>query len=129
GNTGSVYGPELTRIGAARSVDYLKQSITDPSADIQPEYEGITAVTRDGKKIRGVRINEDTFSVQIRKPDQTFALFSKAELKEVVAETKSLMPAYTNMPAKDLNDLIAYMETLRGGVTASTDAQKAKGIH
>jgi len=129
GSTGSIYGPELSRVGAARSIEYLKQSITDPSADIQPEYEGVTAVTRDGKRIRGVRINEDTFSVQLRKPDQTFALFDKAELKEVVHETKSLMPAYQTLPAKDLNDLVAYMETLRGGVAASTDAQRAKGIH
>ena len=40
GETGSVYGPELTRIGGARSVEYLKQSIVDPSADIPTEYEG-----------------------------------------------------------------------------------------
>lgn len=129
GNQGSIYGPELSRIGAARSVNYLKQSIIEPSADIQAEYEGVTAVLKDGKKVRGVRINEDTFSVQLRKSDQTFALFDKADLKEVVAEKQSLMPAYKRLPAKDLNDLVGYLETLRGGVSATKDADKAKGIH
>jgi len=129
GNQGSVYGPELSRIGAARSVDYLKQSIIEPSADIPTEYEGVTAVLKDGRKVKGVRVNEDTFSVQIRKPDQSFALFDKAELTQVAPETQSLMPAYKRLPAKDLNDLIGYLETLRGGVSAGKDADKAKGIH
>ena len=129
GAQGSVYGPELTRIGAARSVNYLKQSITEPTADIPTEYEGVTAVMKDGKKVRGIRINEDTFSVQLRKPDQTFAMFDKVDLKEVVPEKESLMPAYKRLPAKDLNDLVGYLETLRGGVSATKDADKAKGIH
>ena len=45
GNTGSVFGPELTRVGASRSYDYLKQSLLDPSADITPGAEGITVTT------------------------------------------------------------------------------------
>jgi len=129
GNAGSIYGPELTRVGAARSPEYLKQSLVDPTADILPEYEGVSAVTKDGKKIRGVRVNEDTFSVQIRKPDQSYALLDKSDLQQVTAEKKSLMPAYKTLPAKDLDDLVAFMETLRGGIVSSTDAQKAKGIH
>ena len=128
GNQGSIYGPELTRIGAARSADYLKQSIVDPSADILPEYQGVTVTAKDGKKVRGVRINEDNFSVQIRKADQTFAMLDKSDVQSVTSETKSLMPAY-KLPAKDLGDLIAYMETLRGNINAAKDAEKAKGIH
>jgi putative heme-binding domain-containing protein len=129
GDQGSSYGPELTRIGAARSSDYIRESILNPSADIPPEYSGVSVVTRDGKKITGVRINEDTFSVQLRRQNEQFALFKKDELQSVADESKSLMPAYTRLPPKDLQDLLAYLETLRGGVKAGTDANKAKGIH
>jgi cytochrome c oxidase cbb3-type subunit 3 len=128
GDAGSSFGPELTRIGAARSSEYIKQSLLDPSADISPEYEGVTAVTRDGNKVRGVRINEDTFTLQLRQPDEKFAMFDKSELQETVHETKSLMPAYNRLPAKDLRDLLAYLDSLRGGVLSGADAQKAKGI-
>jgi cytochrome c oxidase cbb3-type subunit 3 len=128
GGAGSSFGPELTRVGAARSSDYIKQSILDPSADIAPEYEGVTAVTRDGKTIRGVRINEDTFTLQLRQPDEKFAMFDKSELQNVVHETKSPMPAYNRLPAKDLQDLLGYLDSLRGGVLSGADAQKAKGI-
>jgi putative heme-binding domain-containing protein len=127
GDAGSSYGPELTRIGAARSPEYIRQSIVDPTADIPQEYEGVTAVTKDGKRVRGVRVNEDTFSVQLRQQNEKFAMFQKADLKEVVHEDKSLMPPY-RLPMKDMTDLVAYLDMLRGDLTTGADAQKAKGI-
>jgi cytochrome c oxidase cbb3-type subunit 3 len=129
GNIGSIYGPELTRIGAGRSLGYIRESILDPSADIAENYGGVTVVTKEGKRVSGVRVNEDTFTVQIRKPDQAFALFDKSETKEVIHETKSMMPAYTHLSATDLQNLIAYLEALRGDQAAGADANKAGGIH
>jgi cytochrome c oxidase cbb3-type subunit 3 len=129
GETGSNYGPDLTRIGASRSPEYIRQSIVEPSADIPEEYRGVSVVTMDGKRITGARVNEDTFSVQLRLQNDQFALFRKSSLKAVEDEKKSLMPAYQKIAAKDLQDLRAYLDTLRGSVTATTDAEKAKGIH
>jgi cytochrome c oxidase cbb3-type subunit 3 len=129
GNSGSVYGPELTRIGAGRSLEYLRESVVNPSADIADNYGGVTVVTKEGRKVSGVRVNEDTFTVQIRKPDQAFALFDKSEVKEVIHETKSMMPAYDRLSATDLQNLLAYLETLRGQQAGGADANKAGGIH
>src|SRR5437868_13421847 len=92
GDAGSVYGPDLTRIGAARSSEYIKDSVVNPSADIPEDYEGVTVVTRDGKRITGIRVNEDTFSVQLREPSQKFRMFQKTEVRDVIHEKKSLMP-------------------------------------
>ena len=128
GSAGSIYGPDLTRIGAGRSLEYLRESVVDPSADIAENYGGVTVVSKDGKKVSGVRINEDTFSVQIRKPDQGFALFDKSQTKEVIHETKSMMPAYNRLSASELQNLLAYLETLRGSQAAGADANKAQGI-
>ncbi len=128
-DSGGDFGPNLTRIGGARSSEYIHQSIVDPSADIPPEYEGVTVVTSDGKKLTGVRVNEDTFSIQLRLQNGKFGLFKKSDLKTVTYEKKSLMPAYDKLPAKDLQDLLAYLATLRGDVKAISDAAKAKGIH
>ena len=129
GNNGSIYGPELTRIGAGRSLEYIRESIVDPSADIADNYGGVTVVAKDGRRISGVRVNEDTFSVQLRKPDQGFALFDKSATKEVIHETKSMMPAYTHLSATDLQNLLAYLQTLRGEQASGADANKAGGIH
>ena len=128
GNTGSIYGPDLTRIGAGRSLDYLRESVVDPSADIAENYGGLTIVTMDGRRIAGVRVNEDTFTVQIRKPDQAFAIFDKSEVKEVIHETKSMMPAYNSLSPTDLQNLLAYLSSLRGNLASGVDANKAGGI-
>jgi cytochrome c oxidase cbb3-type subunit 3 len=129
GESGGDYGPNLTRIGGARSTEYIRQSISEPSADIPPEFEGVTIVTAQEKKLTGVRVNEDTFSIQLRLQDGKFALYKKSELKSVSYEKKSPMPAYEKLPAKDLQDLLAYLDTLRGSISAMDDATKAKGIH
>src|SRR5262249_795649 len=129
GNTGSIYGPDLTRIGAGRSPEYLRESIVDPSVDIADNYGGVTVVTKEGRRGSGVRINEDTFTVQIRKPDQAFALYEKSEVKEVIHETKSMMPAFNRLSAADLQNLLAYLGTLRGPQASGADVNKAGGIH
>ena len=128
GSEGSVFGPDLTRIGAGRSAEYIRESIVNPSADISEDYTGVTVVTRDGKRITGVRINEDTFTVQLRDASQTFQMFQKNEVQQVVPETKSLMPAYSSLSQNDLQNLLAYLDTLRGDLNAGAGVKKEKGI-
>jgi cytochrome c oxidase cbb3-type subunit 3 len=125
---GSVFGPELTRIGAGRSAEYIRESILDPSADIADDYSGVTVVTKDGKRVTGLRVNEDTFSVQLRDASQNFRMFQKDEVQQVIAETKSLMPAYKSLSADDFQNLLAYLNTLRGDLSAGAGVKKEKGI-
>src|SRR5207245_3862967 len=113
GTEGSVYGPELTRIGAGRSPDYIRESIVNPSADIPEEFTGLTVILRDGKRIKGVRINEDTFTVQLRDASQNFRMFQKDEVQQVTREAKSLMPVYSSLSKDDLQNLLAYLDGLR----------------
>jgi putative heme-binding domain-containing protein len=128
GDRGSVYGPDLTRIGAARSLEYLRESLLAPSADILQEYEGVTVVTGEGKQVTGIRVNEDNFTVQLRDASQQFRMFVKNEVSQVKHEAKSLMPAYGSLPPADLQDLLAYLGSLRGSIKAGGDVRKADGI-
>jgi len=125
---GSIYGPDLSRIGAARSSDYIRDSIVNPSADIPEDYQGVTVVMRDGKRLTGIRVNEDTFSVQLRDPSGKFRMFQKNEVREVLHEKKSLMPPYASMAKEDLQNLLAYLDSLRGGLKTGADARQAEGI-
>ena len=128
GAQGSIFGPDLNRIGASRPVEYLRESITHPSADIPEAFEGVTVVVRSGQKIQGIRINEDSFSIQLRDQAQKTRMFSKDELQSVTYEKKSLMPAYDTLAAADLQNLVAYLATLRGDPETSKTANKAQGI-
>jgi putative heme-binding domain-containing protein len=79
-------------------------------------YDTATVVLKSGQKITGVARNEDTFTIQLLDTNQQLQLFQKRDLKEVVHERKSLMPAYSEqmMSPGELQDLLAYLETLRG---------------
>ncbi len=126
GGSGSVYGPDLSRIGGARSVEYLRESLANPSADIPPEYEGVTVTSPNGRRTTGIRVNEDTFTIQLRLPDQRFASFRKDEARELTYEKKSLMPAYQQLTSVELNNLLEYLLGLRG--QAAGTSKKAEGI-
>jgi putative heme-binding domain-containing protein len=124
---GGRLGPDLSRVGAERSTAYLAESIRQPSAhlaegiiepdkDLAQKYQTVTAITKDGRKIVGVALNEDSFSLQMMGMDQNLHLFVKSELRELIHSQKSLMPPYPpeTLTNSDLQDLVAYLASLRG---------------
>jgi putative heme-binding domain-containing protein len=113
---GGSLGPELTAIGARRSAAYLKEAIVDPGATVPEEYLMVRAKPRDGKEVRGMRVNEDSFTVQIKDLSGRYHSFRKADLTSLDREPKqSAMPSYqSKLSAAELDDLIAYLAGLRG---------------
>jgi putative heme-binding domain-containing protein len=113
---GGRIGPDLTRIGAARSRAALVREIRTPSEWIPPVYETVTVVTKDGQRIRGVKKNEDVFSIQVMDMRERIQGYLKSNLQEVIYEKSSLMPAFGagRLNDSDLTDLIGYLSTLRG---------------
>ena len=119
---GGRLGPDLTTAGSVRSVESLVESVRNPSRrlaqgvkeaakEFPQEYETVTVTTADGKKITGVTLNEDSFSVQMMDADEKIHLFEKDKLKSFEKSRDSLMPPYDAkmLDDKDLNDLIAYL--------------------
>jgi cytochrome c oxidase cbb3-type subunit III len=126
---GGLLGPDLSRVGASRSALYLIDSIREPSKDLSEGmldpnnhyglplvYDKVTVITASGRAITGIAKNEDTFSIQMLDTDQRLQFFLKKDLKQVVHERESLMPTYSErmISAAELQDLIAYLESLRG---------------
>jgi cytochrome c oxidase cbb3-type subunit III len=66
--------------------------------------------------VRGLRINEDTFTLQLRDADNRLYSFRKQDLKELKRDSSgSLMPSYkTVFSPTEIDDLIAYLASLRG---------------
>ena len=121
---GGRLGPGLSHIAAARGTKYLIESIRDPNKQItirHPNwqvtvgYETVSVLTQDGRRITGVRRNEDSFSIQIMDQREQIHRFLKKDLREVIYEPGSLMPEYTEQILSDeeLQDLLAYLDSLR----------------
>jgi putative heme-binding domain-containing protein len=113
---GGISGPELTSIGATRGAPYLREAVIKPAAAHPPGYLVVRAVSADGKDVRGVRVNEDVFWIQIRDAAGTVHSLQKSELQKVERQLDaSLMPSYdARITGADLDDLVAYLTSLRG---------------
>ncbi len=121
---GGRLGPDLSRIGAARRIQHLAESIRDPNKEVTVRdpftgtivgYQTLRVVTKDGRRITGVRRNEDTFSIQLLDQREEIHMFLKKDLREVIYEKRSLMPKYTEqiLSDKELQNLLAYLDGLR----------------
>lgn len=112
---GKGFGPDLTDIGARRTSESLRRSLTHPGESSSEEYLLVRVQTADGKTVRGIRLNEDSFTIQIKDPVGAFHSYRKSDLAKLEKLfDQSLMPAYSTMPAPDLQDLVAYLSSLRG---------------
>ena len=113
GGQGGFLGPDLTDVGAKRALRYIRESIVDPSADISFDYRPVEVIDRTGKSVTGVHLNEDEYSIHLRDLSGNLRSFMKTDLKEIKLPRQSLMPAYASLPAGDLENLVAYLGTLR----------------
>ncbi len=112
GGMGTAYGPELTDIGTKRGAAFLGEVLRHPNGTV------FTAVTLSGATVRGVAVNEDSFTIQLKDAQGRFHSFRKSELKELKRKgAESPMPAYGDqLSAAEMEDLVAYLTSLRGKV-------------
>jgi len=126
---GGSLGPDLTDVGRRRGAAHLEQSLLDPDVEvfkgtsiyrnavsITENFLVVHAVTRDGRRVSGARVNEDTFSIQLRDAGGALHSFFKAELRELRKDWgRSPMPSYRSvLTPGELQDLVAYLLSLRG---------------
>lgn len=109
-------GPDLSEVGARRSAAFLRQALANPGRSAPEGFLMVRVVTREGQEIRGIRVNEDSFTLQIRDLDGHFHSFRKRAVKEVKKLFgESPMPGYAGqLSAAQLDDLVAYLAGLRG---------------
>jgi putative heme-binding domain-containing protein len=112
---GGLSGPDLAGIGVRRSAQYLRESVVDPQAAVPEGYMLVTVVAKDGQKVTGVRVNEDSFSIQVRDDSGRSHSFWKTEIAQTDKQRgKSPMPSYKAQLAEDeLTDLVAYLASLK----------------
>jgi putative heme-binding domain-containing protein len=124
---GGVLGPELTKIGQRRAPNYLREALLDP-AKMRPkgvqgilqngftEYLPVSIVENNGRETRGIRVNEDSFTIQVRDANGKFYSFRKSQLTNVDKQfNRSMMPSYKDrLNAADTADLVAYLFSLGG---------------
>jgi cytochrome c oxidase cbb3-type subunit III len=122
---GGRLGPDLTGVAGSRTREAMIDSIRNPSRrlawgltestkEFAQEYESVTVVTADGKEIKGVTVNEDSFSVQIMDSTDHIHLLEKDKLKSFKKTRTSAMPKYGAdlLSDRDIDDILAFLSSV-----------------
>ena len=81
--------PDLSDIGAIRPARELEQKLIDPSALVRPANRSIEIVLRDGTKISGHLLNQDTWLFVVRELPLVAKLL--AELDELIGGPEAVI--------------------------------------
>ncbi|MGB2623302.1 MAG: c-type cytochrome [Candidatus Acidiferrum sp.] len=113
---GAGYGPELTGIGERRGAVFLKKAISNPASALPDDFLFVKATTDTGETTEGIRVNEDTFTIQIKDGQGNYHSFRKQGLKVLrKLRGQTPMPGFEGvLSAADMQDLVAYLASQRG---------------
>ena len=82
-----------------------------------PINRPVRAVTRGGTTVRGRRLNEDTYTVQLIDDSERLVSLVKADLREYeLGKTSPMPPATKVLNAEEIADVLAYLLSLKGGL-------------
>ena len=116
GGKGEGLGPELTAIGARRSAGWLRAAILKPAGSLSEGFLYVAVTTSANQTVRGIRVNEDSFTIQLKDPAGRFYSFRKSEIKDLRRlDGQTPMPPFEGrLSQSELDDLIAYLAGLKG---------------
>ena len=113
---GAGFGPDLTDVGARRGSARLRETLQNPAKTIPENFLLVEAVTNFGQALRGIRLNEDTFSIQLKDQQGRFHSFRKTDLRDLKKlRGETPMPSYASaLSSAELEDLINFLAAQRG---------------
>jgi len=119
GETGGQIGPNLQSIGASAQVDYLIESLLDPTAKIKEGYHTTAITTRDGRTLAGMLV-KDGDPVVLRDAAGVEHSLAAAQVERKDISPVSIMPPglTASLAEPEFIDLVRFMADLgrEGGV-------------
>ena len=128
GGAGGKVGPDLVSVGSSAQVDYLVDSILDPSKNVKEGYQSLVVATNQGKVLTGIKLRQTDTELLLRDAeDKEFGI----PLKEIDEQSNgsSLMPVglVDKLTKSELIDLVRFMSELgKPGPYAAVTARVAR---
>jgi quinoprotein glucose dehydrogenase len=112
--TGGKVGPDLTRIGAEKTREYLLESMIDPNKAIAKGFETVVLSLDDGRQIAGILKSEDPKQLSLMTPEGKLVTVEKSHVDER-STGKSAMPEDIAKPLSksDLRNLVEFLSGLK----------------
>ena len=109
---GQAIGPDLTGVERG-NMEFLLESLVDPSRTIRKEYQPVTIALVDGRVLNGLVVEETETALVLFDANQQKTRFAKSDIEEQKASTVSVMPEGLLDPLNDgqIRDLIRYLQS------------------
>ena len=111
--SGGRVGPDLSGLGSRVQIDYLVESILEPSEAIKEGYQTINVTTREGQLFSGVKLRESTRALLLRDSEDRVLSIPLSSI-ETARPGLSLMPSglADNLSRGEFADLVKFLSSL-----------------
>lgn len=115
GGNGGEAGPDLTRIGAQQTPQYLLESIIKPNMHIAPGFDIVSFTLANGESETGTVISENATQVVLKRADGSQVTLDAKQVKQRTAAPSSMPEIYGQVLSRsELRDLMALLKVLDG---------------
>jgi putative heme-binding domain-containing protein len=114
GGAGGQVGPDLSSIGASAPVDYLIESLLQPSKAIKENYHALLVTTSRGQQYTGIKVRETPTTLILRTDQDKEVAIPKKDIEEQTPSKVSLMPEglADTLTRQELLDLVRFLSEL-----------------
>ena len=114
GEAGGVLGPNLVSIGGSAPIDYLIESLLEPSKKIKEGYHMIVVNTTDGGVVSGGLVQDGQAEIVIRDPSNKMQTIPKARIASRQMSPVSMMPPgmTSSLREDEFIDLVRFLSEL-----------------
>lgn len=110
---GGMTGPDLSSLGAERTLADIERSLRDPGSRVPLGFHVAIARLRDGRTIRGLVKNESNYDLQLQDLDGRIHLLLSKDVLKLEHEGSSLMPPL-RASEEETQNLLAFLSRLSG---------------
>jgi putative heme-binding domain-containing protein len=112
---GAFSGPDLTAIASVRSLAELRKAVLEPGAEVSSQHWSVVLKLNSGQNLSGVRLNEDTHSIQLRDSQGRLVSVLRRDVGTAELVRRSAMPSFQGkLSEAEIGDLLAFLTTLKG---------------
>jgi hypothetical protein len=92
-------------------------SILDPARDATPDGMGVIVLTKDGRTLSGLLVQENAAMIRLRRAEGLEDEVARSEIEAIRSTGRSLMPEGLEqvLSHQDIADLIGFLRDLSGG--------------
>lgn len=114
GGVGGVIGPDMVSLGASAQVDYLIESLMNPTAKIKEGYHMTMVTTKDGQVFAGGVAQDGADELVLRDAGNNMHKIAKANIAKKEISPVSLMPPglTASLREDEFLDLVRFLSEL-----------------